>query len=234
MEKEVLGFYITSHPMQVYHLPLRFFANCNVEMMTEALGDIEKNQRRGVRLGGQITKAEEYPTKSNPNVKYGRYTIEDQSGAYNFMLFRENFLKFHSLLNLNEFVMLYGTLSLPYPKKNGDEVIPPTSLELRITDVKLLDTLLEETNKTVCITLYLTKVEDDIVTEMKQEDMEEFLRVIKENPGKQNYKIHLVDAVGKKACNMTPVKGKKTHDTINAHAVLPLLEKMPFVGFDLR
>ena len=238
MEKEVLGFYITSHPMQVHHLPLRFFANCNVEMLTAALGDIEKNQRRTVRLGGQITRAEEFPTKSNPDVKYGRYTIEDQTGTFNFMLFRENFLNFHSLLNVNEFVMLYGNLALPFPKKNGNEVIPPTSLELRITDVKLLDTLLENTSKTVCITLLLTRIEkvngEDVVVEMSKNDMEEFLCVIKENPGKQDYKIHLKDTVGKKGCNMTPVKGKKTHDTINAHVVLPLLEKMPFVTFDLR
>ena len=59
--------------------------------------------------------------------------------------------------------------------------------------------------------------------------MEEFLKVIKGNPGKQSYKIHLFDPEGKKSCNMTPVKG-----AINAQEVLPLLEKMPFVEFDLR
>ena len=172
---------------------------------------------------------------SRYNVKYGRYTIEDHTGTFNFMLFRENFLKFHSLLGVNEFVMLYGTLTMPYAKKNGDELVQPTSLELRINDVKLLDTLLEETTKTVYITLYLSKVDEkDNVMEMDKADMDEFMRVIKENPGKQDYKIHLKDTVGKKGCNMTPVKGKKTHDTINAHVVLPLLEKMPFVTFDLR
>ena len=221
MEKEALGFYISSHPMAVYHLPLRFFANCNVEMMKAALGDIEKNQGRTVRFGGQITKSEEFPTKNNPNVKYGRYTIEDHTGAFNFMLFRENFLRFNDLLKVNEFVMIYGNLALPYPKKNGDEVIPPTSLELRITDVKLLDTLLANTSKTVYIKLN--------VVEMDKEGMEDFLKVIKGNPGKQNYKIHLFDPEGKKFCNMTPAQGG-----INAQEVLPLLEKMSFVEFDLR
>ena len=224
MEKEALGFYISSHPMDVYHLPLRYFANCNIEMMTEAMGDIEKCQGRRVRLGGQITKSEEFPTKSNPNVKYGRYTIEDQSGSFNFMLFRENYLNFHSLLGVNEFVMLYGTLALPYPKKNGDEVIPPTSLELRINDVKLLDSLLGNTSKTVAIKLN--------VAEMDKASMEEFVKLIKGNPGKQNYRIHLYDPRNKKSCNMTPMSG-----SINAQEVLPLLEKPPFkafVEFDLK
>jgi DNA polymerase-3 subunit alpha len=221
MEKEALGFYISSHPMQVYHLPIKYFCNCDVEGLKVALNDVEKNQGRPVRLGGQITKSEEFPTKSNPQVKYGRYTIEDQTGAFNFMLFRENFLNFSNLLKVNEFVMLSGTMSMPYPKKNGNEIIPPSVLELRINDVKLLDSLLANTSKTVYIRLN--------VAEMNRESMDEFVKVLKDNPGKQHYKLHIFDPLSKKSCNMSPAKG-----TINAQEVLPLLEKMPFVEFDLR
>lgn len=67
------------------------------------------------------------------------------------------------------------------------------------------------------------------VSEMNKDSMEEFIKVLKENPGKQDYKLHLFDPLGKRSCNLTPVKGK-----INAQEVLPLLEKMPFVEFDLR
>ena len=59
--------------------------------------------------------------------------------------------------------------------------------------------------------------------------MEEFVKVVKQNPGKQNYKIHLFDPLSKKSCNMTPSKGG-----INAQETLPLFETMPFVEFDLR
>jgi DNA polymerase-3 subunit alpha len=222
MEKAALGFYISSHPMEVYHLPIRYFANCNLETMQLAMMDIEKNQGRPVRVAGQITRSEEFPTKNNPQSKYGRYTIEDQHGTFNFMLFRENFLRFNDLLKVNEYVMLYGTMSKPYPKKNGDEVIPPTSLEVRINDVKLLDTLLGTTSKTVYIKLNVAR--------MGKEDVEEFVKVIKDNPGKQNYRIHVFDA--KRSCNMSPAQG-----SIDAQEVLPLLEKEPFrrfVEFDLR
>ena len=81
--------------------------------------------------------------------------------------------------------------------------------------------MLANTNKTI----YL-KVN---VAEMDKEDTEKLVKTIKENPGKQSYKIHLFDSVGKKSCNMTPVKG-----SVNAQEVLPLFEKMPFVEFDLR
>ena len=67
---------------------------------------------------------------------------------------------------------------------------------------------------------------------MDQESMESFIKVLKENPGKQHYKIHLHDPLAKRTCNMTPSKGG-----INAQEVLPLFEKAPFssfIEFDLR
>ena len=219
MEKEALGFYISSHPMQVYHLPLKFFANCNVETLKAAMNDPERNIRRGVRLGGQITRAEEMTAK-NGNL-YGRFTIEDHTGALSFALFKENYLNCRNLLTINSFVMLYGTLDKPYPRPGQDPNVLPETLEVRFTEVRLLDSLLEGTTKTVYLKLN--------VTEMSQSDMDAFVKVIKENPGKQNYKVHVYNARTKKSCNMTPA-----HGGVNAQEVLPLLEKMPFVEFDLR
>ncbi len=219
MEKEALGFYISSHPMEVYHLPLKYFCNCNVEQLKAAQNDVERNLKRAVRLGGQITRAEEFTAKNgNP---YGRFTIEDQTGAFQFALFKENYMNCRNLLTVNSFVMLYGTLDKPFPKAGQDPNVAPTTLEVRFNEAKLLDSLLESTNKTVYVKLN--------VAEMDKESVDELVKVIKENPGKQNYKIHLHDPKAQRSCNMSPVKGG-----INAQEVLPLFEKMPFVEFDLR
>ncbi len=222
MEKEALGFYISSHPMEVYRLPLKYFGNCNVEGLKNAMNDVEKNIRKAVRLGGQITRAEEFTAK-NGNL-YGRFTIEDQSGALQFALFKETYLNCRNLLTVNSFVMLYGTLDKPFPRAGQDPSTAPSTLEVRFNEVRLLDSLLEGTSKTVYFKLN--------VSEMSKENMEEFVKLVKENPGKQNYKLHLFDPIGKKACNMTPARG-----AINAQELLPLLEKEPFknfVEFDLR
>ncbi len=222
MEKEALGFYISSHPMEVYHLPLKYFANCNVEGLKNAMNDVEKNNKKSVRLGGQITRAEKFTAK-NGNL-YGRFTIEDQSGALQFALFKENYLNCCNILTVNSFVMLYGILDKPFPRAGQDPNTAPTTLEVRFNEVRLLDSLLETTSKTVSLKLN--------VAEMGQAEMEEFVKLMKQNPGKQHYKIHLFDPIGKKSCNMTPANG-----TVNAQEVLPLLEKKPFsdfVEFDMR
>ena len=120
--------------------------------------------------------------------------------------------------------MLYGNLARPFVRQGEDQNQPPRNLELKINEAHLLDTLLETTTKTVYVKLNLAV--------MGKTEMEEFIKLLKGNPGKQHFKLHLFDPLAQKSCNMTPERA-----TINAHDVLPLLEKAPFrdfVEFDLR
>ena len=219
MEKEALGFYISSHPLEIYHLPLRFFANINVEGLVKALNEPEGNMERTVRLGGQITRADEYESKTG--TKYGRFTIEDQTGSYNFALFKETYSKYKALLEVNNFVMLTGVLRPPFRKPDEAPNAIPDHLEVRFSEVRLLDAILENTSRTVYITL-------DIGL-MLEEDLKAFVQIIKDHPGKQSYKLHVFDKKMNMGCNMSPVRGG-----INAGEVLPLLEKLPYAVFNLR
>ena len=124
-------------------------------------------------------------------------------------------------MTVNSFVMLSGIMDRPYPKAGQDPNVVLQTLEVRFSEARLLDSLLENTSKTVYIKLN--------VDEMGKAGMDEFVGILKDNPGKQHYKLHLFDPMTNKSCNLSPVKG-----TINAQEVLPLLEKLPFVEFDLR
>ncbi len=219
MELESIGFYISSHPMDSYRLTLKYFTNINVETLNEAVKD-HKKVNYEVKLGGQITKAEHLVAK-NGN-KYGRFTIEDKTGSYPFALFRENYQKLKSMLEEGLFVMLAGTLSEPYrkPKQNSiDE--PPMDLEFRINDVKMLDSLMENTKKKVHIVID--------ISQMTKENMETFVNLIKDNPGHQQYHIRICNSITNMKCNLSPYSGG-----VKAHELLPQLEKLPFVEFDLR
>lgn len=220
MEYEALGFYISSHPMQVFHLPLKYFCNCTVESLKAAMNDVEKNVGRPVKLGGQITQFEERDTKTGTS-KYGIITIEDQTGSLTFRLFKENYNNCKSMLNVGEYVMLIGSLKMPFRKPDADPNAKPVQLDVQFTSAHLLDSLLENSSKTIYIKMNLNI--------MTKEDMAEFIKVVKDNSGKQNYKVHVIDFKNNMACNMTPISG-----AVNAGKLLPLLEKMPFVEFDLR
>ena len=125
------------------------------------------------------------------------------------------------MLNVGEYVLLIGNLKMPFRKPDADPNALPAQLDVQFTSVHLLDSLLENSSKTVYIKLNLNL--------MTQDDMVTFVKAVKDNPGKQNYRIHVFDVQNNIACNMTPISG-----AVNAGELLPILEKMPFVEFDLR
>jgi DNA-directed DNA polymerase III (polc) len=218
MELESIGLCLSSHPMDMYGITLKYFSNINIENLNLALHNADM-VNRSVSFGAQVTSAENL-VSTNTNKKYGRYRVEDKTGSYEFRLFGENYLNNKNLLVQEEFVLITGTLMPPYRKKSQDPNQIPSTLDLKITDVKYLDSILEHANKKAVIRLN--------VAEMEEVDMDNFIRIIKDNPGKQSYVIHLYDAQKKVSCNMSPYSGG-----IMFKEVLPLLQKTSFASFDL-
>ena len=216
MELDSIGFYISSHPMDNYKIQVRFFSNITTEQLKLAMAN-PKMEGASIRLAGQITKAEN-DLKTKTDKSYGRYTIEDKSGAFSFALFGEDYLNQHHKLIEGEFVLLSGTIAYPKWKKPDDTT---KDLDFRLSEVHLLEDLLEKTSKTITFKLD--------VTQMSEENADEFIKVIKENPGKQSYRVHFLDSQSKMACKTQPYSGK-----VNAQAVLPVVEEWPFVTFDLK
>ena len=219
MELESIGFYISSHPMDSFKLPLKFFSNTTVEAMKAAMTNPEKYDRFNVRLGGQITKAEHLMTKKN--TPYGRFTIEDKTGAFSFSLFSDNYQKFKGMLDEGLFVLLIGILSKPFWKQGQEQDAVPKDLEFRISEVKLLDSLLENTSKKVIFKLD--------VAQMNAESIDDFIKLVKKHRGKQSYSVHLYDSNMNLACNMTPFTGG-----VAAHEVLPIVDQLPYAEVDLK
>lgn len=219
MEKEALGFYISSHPLETYHLPLRYFANITIDQINEATKEPLKNANRPIKLGGQITNAEEYTTKDGLS-KYGRFTIEDQTGVLNFKIYKETYTRCKPLLVVGNYVLVSGTLKTPY--RTGYPGEPePTTLEVKFNEVRELDALLDSTSKTLSIVLNLNK--------MDKMDYRYFIDTMKDCAGTQNYSLRLVDAEGSIACSVRALK-----NGVSIGKLMPELEKMPFVEFDLK
>ena len=69
---------------------------------------IERHSGQPLHLGGIIVAAEDRMSqKGNP---WGKYTIEDYTGSYQFSAFGETYLKYAALLKPNAYVYLGGTI----------------------------------------------------------------------------------------------------------------------------
>jgi DNA polymerase-3 subunit alpha len=93
-EKELLGMYLTGHPLQPYEPLIRRFA-------AHTIADLPTLENRAMtRVGGLVSALQEGISKKSGK-KYAMVTIEDLTGSVQMLLMNENYDRFRSLLNIN-------------------------------------------------------------------------------------------------------------------------------------
>jgi DNA polymerase-3 subunit alpha len=142
-EKEVLGFYVTGHPLDSYAAALRRFAD------VRAL-DFEDKVGRDVRAGGLVTQLRE--TRTRRGERMGFATLEALDGSFDLVIFSEPFARFGALLRESTGedgeprpVLVVGTLEAgEKPKILVREVHPLERAEERLCSGLRLRILAEE------------------------------------------------------------------------------------------
>ena len=103
-EKELLGFYITGHPLDDYAADLAAFQLCNIAKLKESPDEID------TRLCGLITKVEVRTTKEGKK-PWSRIVLEDLSGSMEVLVFPDTYSALPRPLNVGEVVVISGSLS---------------------------------------------------------------------------------------------------------------------------
>ena len=222
MEKELVGFYMSAHPLDMYKDTIKYFANIKLENVKSTIETSSVDTT--LTMAGLVASAERFTSKTG--TEYGRYRIEDQSGSFEFMLFKENFMKMNHLMVPGTQLLVTGMVKERFVKVKEEDlgkVDPnaPKPKELRITKIELLESIMDSTNREVKFMVY-TDVLD-------KEKTQEFINIIKEHKGKQRYSIHFVDRANKMSCVMHPSKGG-----VNAAEVFELLRDADYVTYDLK
>jgi DNA polymerase-3 subunit alpha len=116
MEKEVLGFYLSSHPLAEYEKALETFCTHK----TTQLSDVPA--RGEVVLGGMISSIKPaHIRKVRPgqtHTKYANFDLEDKDGAVRCIIWPEEFAKFGDLLQPDAVLIIRGAVDR---RGGGDE-----------------------------------------------------------------------------------------------------------------
>ncbi|MGE0588177.1 MAG: DNA polymerase III subunit alpha [Cyclobacteriaceae bacterium] len=126
-EKEVVGVYISGHPLDNFKFELDAFCNTPLSQLSE----LEGNEGRETKLGGIVASVEHRLTKTGK--PFGKLILEDYSGRFEIMLWSEDYLKFKSFLMPGLFLFVEGMI---VKRTWGDQ-----SLEFRIKNIDLLNEL---------------------------------------------------------------------------------------------
>jgi DNA polymerase-3 subunit alpha len=102
-EKELLGFYITGHPLDDYAHDLAAFQLDTIAPLKDATGEID------TRLCGLITKVEIRATQKDKK-PWARVTFEDQTGSLEVLVFPDTYAALPRPLNVGDVVVISGQL----------------------------------------------------------------------------------------------------------------------------
>ena len=106
-EKDVAGFYISGHPLDMYKLIVQNYTNTNLDQF-KAPDFFEKRCGKDVKFAAMVTAVNETQTKTGKDM--GVVTFEDYDSTWTWRLFSEDFTKYRHLLQPGK--MLYVRMKI--------------------------------------------------------------------------------------------------------------------------
>jgi DNA polymerase-3 subunit alpha len=133
-EKEVVGIFISGHPLDDFKIEIDSFCTGNIGI----LNDLEQYKGRDLLIAAIVTNAEHRFTKHGDG--FGTLTIEDYQDAFRLNLFKENYLKFKHFMEPGTFITLKGRIEVPRYRQQ---------LEFVVHSIDLLQDLREKRTKSL-------------------------------------------------------------------------------------
>ncbi|MGB3006147.1 MAG: DNA polymerase III subunit alpha [Chitinophagaceae bacterium] len=197
-EKDVAGIFLSGHPLDNYKFEMKHYGVTKLTEFNEFKESIktQANFGRPFRIVGLVADAQHKIAKSGN--KYGNFIIEDFSGKTEFPLFTEDYLRLTPILQQGSTVLINGYFKQRY---NKDEY------EFKVLSVSLAETMKRVMTKQLTIETHPQYISAELVSF--------FEKNVKNNPGKSNLKITLVEPKNKMKISLLMLsKGFEMNDEL--------------------
>lgn len=158
-EKEVVGVYISGHPLNDFELVMKRY--CNIHLGILDTEEVKKNPGE-YKFAGVVTAVQHRMTKQNK--PWGFFEIEDKHGSMEFRLFGEDYTKFRQYLDMEFFLYIRGVWK---EKRWGGAEGAPVEKEFRLNSIELLNDIMEKKTTSITITMPLKEVRPENISELK-------------------------------------------------------------------
>lgn len=164
-EKEVLGFYLSDHPLKGFENLSKVWASNSIQQISEMTGDdvkppppdqkfnrFNQQQRRRVIVAGLIIESKEMITKKGTRMAFGK--VEDLTGSAELVIFPDTFSQCGHLLKEERPVLVGGTVE-----------VNEGSVKIMVDNIAPFE---EAMRKTQRITFRLDKISEDKFENLNQ------------------------------------------------------------------
>ena len=170
-EKDLVGMYLSSHPLDIYSSVLKYLCNTTMEDIKQ--GDLPVNKE--LTFAGIVTDIRERTSKRNELFAF--VTVEDYSGSVEIPFWPKDYVEFGKFLKPSMFLYFKANWqSKPYKQEEK---------ELKIKSIQMLSEVAESGFEKVSITLPLSSIDKSFVDNLYDE--------VLKNPGKSDLNISVID-----------------------------------------
>ena len=174
-EKEVIGFYISGHPLDNFRFEMNQFCPNKINQ----LKDLEKYKDKELTIGGMVSSASH---KMSRNGKpFCSFVIEDFTDSKELVLFGQDYVNFKQYLETGFFLFVRGRAQERYNQSG--------LLEFKITSMELLSELRDKLVRSITIHVQLSELSEKFVSRL----MEVVKENSKQNSKKCNLQVNVID-----------------------------------------
>lgn len=175
-EKEVVGIYISGHPLDDYRFEMKYFCNSKLEI----LKNLENYIGKTLTFAGIVTNVQ-YRTAKNGK-DWAMFTIEGYDESHEFRIFDEEYLKYRHFLINNQFVYFKVTIKEGWVNRETGKKSDP---RIQFVDVKQLQDVLPQFAKKLSIQID--------IKELHKQSIELLNAVFQSNKGDNTVTFEIVE-----------------------------------------
>ena len=212
-EKDVVGMYLSDHPLKKYEFELENFTNCKMAELGDMIADCDKNRQTAqVALAGLVTSVE---TKISRNGKpFAKVNVEDFSGIYEFAFFGKDYENFMNYLHEHTAIYIEGEICEKYFLKPEEIAAGKKApYTFKVKKISLLGNVAEDRLTGFAIEM----LANDITPDLRHR----LVHLVKEYSGKIPLSMIVFDPVTNYIVEFI---SRKYHITVSADFILQLNE----------
>ena len=158
-EKEVVGIYISGHPLDDFKIEMKNFCNGTIT----SFKNLELLINKEITFGGVITDVEHRVSRHGKG--WATFTIEDYTNNHEFKIFGEEYLKFRHFLMLNNFVYVRSVVRDGWINRETGKKGAP---RLQFNNFQLLHDVINSYAKKLSIQLSLNGINEGKINELQE------------------------------------------------------------------
>lgn len=156
-EKEVVGIYISGHPLDDFRFEMKYFCNSKLE----SLKDLNQHLNKNLTFGGIITNVQHRIAKNGKG--WALFQLEGYDESYEFKIFGEEYMKNRHYLIPNSFTYIKILVKEGWADRETGKKGDP---RLQFSEFKMLQDVFENFAKKLCILLDVKDLNAEFISKL--------------------------------------------------------------------